>query len=276
VSGSKSGSSLPIGCAYFETPGAVLNIVRCRQNLLKILSVIDIHCHILPEVDDCPKSWETSEAMCRMASQDGIEQMVATPHANDRYYYDRAYHAQLLKQLQQRIGPSPQLSLGCDFHLSFENMQAALEKPERWCIGNTHYLLVEFNNFSIPPQMDDWLANMCAMAVVPIITHPERNPILQKAPERVQHWVNCGCAVQITASALTGEWGETAGRCARQFLKQGVVHFLATDSHDTVRRPPVLSKARKILEREFGNDIARALVEDNPAAVLKNQPLRLE
>jgi len=160
VSGSKSGSSLPIGCAYFETPGAVLNIVRCRQNLLKILSVIDIHCHILPEVDDGPKSWETSEAMCRMASQDGIEQMVATPHANDRYYYDRAYLAQLLKQLQQRIGPSPQLSLGCDFHLSFENMQAALEKPERWCIGNTHYLLVEFNNFSIPPQMDDWLANI--------------------------------------------------------------------------------------------------------------------
>jgi protein-tyrosine phosphatase len=235
--------------------------------------VIDIHCHILPEVDDGPKSWETSEAMCRLAAQDGIKHMVATPHANDRYYYDRAYLTELLSQLQERIGPTLQLSLGCDFHLSFENMQAALESPARWCIGNTQYLLVEFNNFSIPPQIDEWLAHMCTIAVVPIITHPERNPILQKAPERVFQWVSCGCAVQITASALTGAWGETASRCARQFLKRGFVHFLATDSHDTVRRPPVLSKARQVVEREFGIEVARALVEDNPAAVLSNKRL---
>ena len=238
--------------------------------------MIDIHCHILPEVDDGPKSWETSEAMCRMAAQDGIAHMVATPHANDRYYYDRVYLTELLAGLQQRIGPTPQLSLGCDFHLSFENMQAALQKPERWCIANSRYLLVEFNNFSIPPQMDDWLANMCTIEIVPIITHPERNPILQKTPERVLQLVSCGCAVQITASALTGSWGETAGRCARQFLKKGAAHFLATDSHDTIRRPPVLSQARKVVGKEFGEDVARALVEDNPAAVLNNKPLLVE
>ena len=235
--------------------------------------MIDIHCHILPEVDDGPKSWETSEAMCRMAAQDGIEHLVATPHANDRYYYDRAYLTRLLSQLRQRIGPQPQLSLGCDFHLSFENMQAALQTPERWCIADTRYLLVEFNNFSIPQQIDDWLANMCTLEVVPIITHPERNPILQKTPERVHQWVSHGCAVQITASALTGSFGDTAGRCARQFLKKGIVHFLATDSHDTLRRPPLLSQARKVVEKEFGSDVARSLVKDNPAAVLSNKPL---
>ena len=235
--------------------------------------MIDIHCHILPEVDDGPNSWETSEAMCRMAAQDGIEHMVATPHANDRYYYDRAYLAELLSQLQRRIGPVPQLSLGCDFHLSFENMQGAMQTPERWCIANTRYLLVEFNNFSIPPQMDDWLTNMCSIDIVPIITHPERNPILQKAPERVLQWVSCGCAVQITASVLTGSWGERAGQLARQFLKKNAVHFLATDSHDTVRRPPILSKAREAVEKELGKDTARVLVEDNPAAVLRNEPL---
>jgi protein-tyrosine phosphatase len=208
-----------------------------------------------------------------MASQDGIDHLVATPHANDRYYYDRAYLTDLLQQLQQRIGPTPKLSLGCDFHLSFENMQAALQAPERWCIANTRYLLVEFNNFSIPQQMDDWLANMCAIEVVPILTHPERNPILQKTSERVLQWVSCGCAVQITASALTGSWGDTAGRCARHLLKKGAAHFLATDSHDTVRRPPILSKARNVVEREFGPELAQALVQHNPAAVLNNKPL---
>ncbi len=138
-------------------------------NLLKSASVIDIHCHILPEVDDGPKSWEIAEGMCRMAAKDGIEHMVATPHANDRYYYDRAYLLNLLEQLQLRVGPTPQLSLGCDFHLSYENTQAAMQTPERWCIANTRYLLVEFNNFSIPQPLDDWLASMCEREIFPII-----------------------------------------------------------------------------------------------------------
>jgi protein-tyrosine phosphatase len=235
--------------------------------------VIDIHCHVLPEVDDGPQSWETAGAMCRMAVQDGITHMVATPHANDRYFYDRVYLVGLLQQLQQRVGRTPQLSLGCDFHLSFENMQAALQAPERWCIADTRYLLVEFNNFSIPQPMDDWLVQMCEREIVPIITHPERNPILQKTPERVLQWSAAGCAVQVTASALTGSWGDRAGQLARQFLKKEAVHFLATDCHDTVRRPPVLSQARKIVEKEFGPGIARTLVEENPAAVLRNEPL---
>jgi protein-tyrosine phosphatase len=237
--------------------------------------VIDIHCHILPEVDDGPKSWEICEAMCRMAAQDGIEHMVATPHANERYFYDRAYLTGLLQQLQARIGPMPQLSLGCDFHLSFENMQAGLQTPERWCIGSTRYLLVEFNNFGIPQPMDDWLAQMIEREIVPIITHPERNPILQKTPERVLQWAQVGCAVQITASALTGSWGDRAGQFARALLKKGAVHFLATDAHDTMRRPPVLSRARKKVEKEFGSDMAKALTEDNPATVLANRPLAL-
>lgn len=238
--------------------------------------MIDIHCHILPEVDDGPKSWETCEAMCRMAAQDGIEHMVATPHANDRYFYDRAYLTGLLQQLQERIGPKPRLSLGCDFHLSFENMQAALQTPERWCIGSTRYLLVEFNNFSIPQPMDDWLAQMIEREIVPIITHPERNPILQKTPERVLQWAQVGCAVQITASALTGSWGDRAGQFARALLKKRAVHFVATDAHDTMRRPPVLSRARKAVEKEFGVEMAKAITEDNPAAVLANKPLAFE
>ena len=112
-----------------------------------------------------------------MAAKDGIEHMVATPHANDRYYYDRAYLLSLREQLQLRVGPTPRLSLGCDFHLSYENTQAAMQTPEPWCIANTRYLLVEFNNFSIPQPLDDWLASMCEREITPIITHPERNPI---------------------------------------------------------------------------------------------------
>jgi protein-tyrosine phosphatase len=235
--------------------------------------VIDIHSHILPEVDDGPKSWETAEAMCRMAAQDGIDHMVATPHANDRYFYDRVYFAELLSHLQQRIGEKPKLSLGCDFHLSYENMQSAVETPERYCIGESRYLLVEFSNFNIPQQIDTWFLEMCERGYTPILTHPERNPILQDSTERVLKWVKEGCAVQITASAITGSWGDRARHAAQQLLKKRAVHFLATDAHDTLRRPPILSAARKLAAKEYGEALATALVETNPSAVVNNQRL---
>lgn len=235
--------------------------------------MIDIHSHILPEVDDGPKSWETAVAMCRMAAQDGIEHMVATPHSNDRYFYDREYLSGLLQNLQRRIGDRPKLSLGCDFHLSLENMQAALVTPEKYRIGNTRYLLVEFSNFGIPTQIDDWLSQMVEHGTRPILTHPERNPILQQSGERVLELVERGCAVQITASAITGFWGAKPRDMAQWFLKKEAVHFLATDAHDTSRRPPVLSEARKMVAKQFGEQLAAALVEGNPQAVVDDKLL---
>jgi protein-tyrosine phosphatase len=235
--------------------------------------VIDIHCHILPEVDDGPKSWETAESMCRMAAEDAIEHMVATPHANDRYFYDREYLSGLLHDLQQRIGDNPKLSLGCDFHLSLENMQNAQVAPERYCIGSSRYLLVEFSNFGIPPQIDEWLGQMIERGTRPIVTHPERNPILQQNAARVLQLVDRGCAVQVTASAITGFWGAKVREMAHWLLKEKAVHFLATDAHDTVRRPPVLSEARKIVAKQFGDELADALVEGNPRAVVNDQLL---
>src|SRR5277367_6662181 len=83
--------------------------------------VIDIHCHLLPEVDDGPKSWDIAVEMCRMSAADGITHAVATPHANDRYAYDRLYLSGLIGELREKIDNSLELTLGCDFHLSFEN-----------------------------------------------------------------------------------------------------------------------------------------------------------
>lgn len=233
--------------------------------------MIDIHCHILPEVDDGPKSWAIAEQMCRMAATDGTEHIIATPHANDRFHYDRKYLLKLLELLQQRIGPTPKLELGCDFHLSFENMQSALENAEPYRIGSSRYLLIEFSNFSIPQQIDDWMTQVIERGTVPIITHPERNPLLQQTPERVLDWVKLGCAVQVTASAMTGSWGERAHHSARWLFKKEAVHVLASDGHDLVRRRPVLSEARKVVTKEFGEEIAELVSNANPGAIVRNE-----
>ena len=235
--------------------------------------MIDIHCHILPEVDDGPKSWETAESMCRMAAQDGIEHMVATPHANDRYFYDREYLSGLLQDLQRRIGDRPKLSLGCDFHLSYNNLQDALSNPSRYAIDGSHYMLVELSNYSVPQQTTDCFMQLGDRGITAIITHPERNPILRESLQRVVEWAEQGCVIQVTGSALTGLWGDRTRRAAHWLLEHDAVHVLATDAHDTEKRIPVLSTARDAATEVCGEEVAEALVEGNPQAIIQSQPL---
>jgi protein-tyrosine phosphatase len=235
--------------------------------------MVDIHSHILPEVDDGAQSWEMAVHMCHMAAQDGIEHMVATPHANGEFAYDRNWLRGVLDELRQRTGGKPQLSLGCDFHFSYENLESLSETPHRYTIEDTPYLLVEFSDFSVPPSVNDELEDLLHRGLFPIITHPERNPLLQRRPERVLDLARMGCAVQVTASAMTGRWGDKAKRVAQWLLDREAVHILATDSHSVEGRPPILSAARDVITRSYGPVVAQFLTDENPRAVVTGMPL---
>lgn len=235
--------------------------------------MIDIHCHILPETDDGASSWDVAVEMCRIAAADGITHMVATPHANGEYTYDRGQHLATLSVLQQRSSTSIEFSLGCDFHLSFENVSAVRSTPSTYTIGETRYLLVELSDYSIPPNLGWHLAALLNAGLHPIITHPERNPIVQKSPKVVLDWVAGGAIIQVTANSLTDRWGKTARKTAEWLLHSDAVHVLATDAHDTKSRPPILSAGRDAAARLTDNSIARALVLDNPQAIVNGLPL---
>lgn len=235
--------------------------------------MVDIHSHILPEVDDGSKSWDVSVAMCHAAAADGITHMVATPHANDKYHYDREYLQGLLVQLQLRVGEAPKLSLGCDFHLSYDNIQDVLANPARYVIGETRYMLVELSNYSVPSQITDCFLKLGDCGITAVITHPERNPILRESPQRVVEWAEQGCVIQVTGSSFTGFWGERTRRAAERLLEQQAIHVLATDAHSMEKRTPILSVARDAAAEICGEEIAEALVESNPRAIISNQPL---
>lgn len=235
--------------------------------------MVDIHSHILPEVDDGPTSWDVCVSMCRMAAADGITHMVATPHANDRYHYDRPYLEGLLAHLRSLVGDSPKLGLGCDFHLSIDNLQDAYANPARYAIEGTRYVLVEFSNYAVPQGITDSLLKLGDVGLTPILTHPERNPILRETPQRVVEWAEQGFVVQTTGSALTGFWGERVRRAALWLLERQAVHVLATDAHDTEKRIPILSTARDAAAEICGEAVADALVEGNPHAIISNQQL---
>lgn len=211
--------------------------------------------------------------MCRRAAADGITHMVATPHANERYLYEREYTQDLVAQLQDKVGDSLKIGLGCDFHLSYENIQDALAHPKRYVINDTRYLLVEFSNYSVPQQTLDSFHKLGDCGMTPIITHPERNPILRENLQRVVEWAEQGCVIQMTGSALTGFWGERTRRAALWLLEHQAVHVLATDAHDTEKRVPILSTARDAAAKISGEEVAQALVEGNPRAIIDNQPL---
>ena len=211
--------------------------------------------------------------MCRMAAADGITHQVATPHANDRYHYDRPYLQGMVAHLQGLVGNALTLSLGCDFHLSYDNLQNVLADPSRYAIEGSRYMLVELSNYSIPPQTTDCFLKLGDRGITAIITHPERNPILRENLQRVVEWAEQGCVIQMTGSALTGFWGERARRAAQWLLEHDAVHVLATDAHEIEKRIPVLSTARDAAAEIKGDEVAQALVDANPRAIINSQPL---
>jgi len=233
--------------------------------------MVDIHCHVLPNVDDGPKDWNVAEEMCHIAAQDGITHIVATPHSNDEFAYDRGALRAKLTRLQTVCGEWPMLTLGCDFHFSYENVSAALGDPNRFSIGNTQYLLVEFSDFALSLPMREALARLVHAGLVPIVTHPERNLLMQQNHELILKLLDLGCLVQVTASSLTGRWGDAARATALWLLKNDAVHVLATDAHDPVHRPPILSAGRDAAAKLCGQDVARALVDDNPRAIVSGE-----
>ena len=241
----------------------------------RYLPMIDIHSHILPGLDDGSKSWEMTLEMCRMAILDGITHIVATPHASDTYAYDPGRVRALVTELEDKIGDQLAISMGCDFHLSIENIEDAIANPHRYTIASKQYLLVELSEYGIPPQIMESFSGLQAAGITPVITHPERNTILRRRPERVLEWVDMGCLAQVTASAVTGLWGDAARRFAMWLLENDAVHVLASDAHDAKYRKPILSEARDVVSKHFGTTLARKLVQDNPEAIVSGRSLRI-
>jgi protein-tyrosine phosphatase len=235
--------------------------------------MIDIHCHPLPGIDDGAKSLDIAVAMCQMAKRDGITHLVATPHCNYRYRFDAATNRARLKELQSAVEESPSLLLGCDFHLSYDNLRKLAENGSDFSINNTRYLLVEFADHFVPEQMDNVFYEIEVTGYTPILTHPERNPVIQRKPELLYHWATRGCLVQVTAMSYVGGFGSRAQALSEEWLERNLIHFFASDGHDLTHRPPILSSCYKKVASVRGKEVADRLLEANPSAVINGAPL---
>jgi len=211
--------------------------------------------------------------MARIAAEDGIEQMVCTPHmfngrSNDAQPDEIATR---VSGLQKEIGAGRlKLLPGNEVHISHQIAKQA--RDHRFTrINNGNYMLLEFPAMMIPVGADDVFYKLQLAGLSPILVHPERNAQFQANPALVESFVRRGVFVQVTAMSVAGEFGVKAQKCAESLLRHQCVHFLATDTHRPKTRPPILSRGRDAAAAIIGPVGARRLVEDNPLAVISGK-----
>ena len=231
--------------------------------------MIDIHSHILPGVDDGSPDDDATSAMLSIARQDGIVELTATPHADLSYRFDPAHCRAEIERWAAASPDGPRLHLGCEVHLTPENLEAAVRTPRDYALGGRDCLLLELPNLALASAIEPGIQFLLEGGLRPIIVHPERNPLFLKEPFFAERLVDSGCFLQLTAQSITGSFGPDPQRLALSLLKNGLAHFVASDAHGVDHRRPLLSTAFAEIERRFSNELANLLFVDNPRAALQ-------
>jgi protein-tyrosine phosphatase len=236
--------------------------------------MIDLHCHILPGIDDGAADLSVSLAMARAAVADGVTIVACTPHILPGLYHNSGPQIrQATDDLQHALDRQDiplRLVAGADVHM-VPDFVAGLRAGSLLSLADSRYVLVEPPHHVVPLRLEDLFFNLLAAGYVPILTHPERLTWLKSHYPAIKRLVRNGVWLQITAGSLAGAFGRNAQYWAERLLDEGCVHILATDAHDVRRRPPNLSMGRDLAARRVGDAMAEHLVVTRPKGVLANE-----
>jgi len=241
--------------------------------------MIDIHNHILPCLDDGSDSPEKSLRMAKIAVDDGIRVVVATPHTNNGVYQVSPEkiieEVKLLNQLLQDKGVPLKILPGADVHVDLNLIEEIKAGRVMTVNNNQRYIMLELPDSGVPQHLSEFLWEIKLNGLTPVFTHPERNAAIQNDINILHGFIMQGAMSQITAMSLTGEFGKDARKCAVSLLKYNLAHVIATDAHSVRRRPPVLSRALKVAGEVVGDEYAIRMVTEIPDKIIKGAQVSL-
>lgn len=241
--------------------------------------MIDLHCHMLPAVDDGAASEEESLAMARVAVQSGVTEIALTPHFNapdDSVGFSALELKRRMQQLQRLF---QQAELPLRLHTGMElfatpDLAALLDAGSLLTLGGSHYLLVEFAFGEAPRFLDSTLRLLRSRGFRPVLAHPERYYCVQDEPELLLRWARGGIALQLNKGSFFGMFGNHAARTAKWCMQRGCLHLIGSDAHSPYRRTPRLSDIYDLVSDTSGPEIADFLLQENPAAILADRPVQ--
>ncbi len=239
--------------------------------------MVDIHCHILPGVDDGAADWEESVGMAEIALESGIGQLAATPHMTGCWEQVQIFSKirdtfdRLHRELKQRDIPL-ELCLGAEVLVVPGTMELGREGvlPS---LGQGNYLLVEFFFDTPGGEMNQALNQLEHLGYCPVLAHPERYDAVRRHPALVDQWFHRGYAIQVNRGSILGEFGPGPQMLAQDLVSRGLVHAIASDGHGTIRRIPELRSVWQWVVRKTDEDYARVVLEDNPGRILSGGPM---
>lgn len=219
--------------------------------------MIDIHCHILPQIDDGSGSLEESIGMAKLAAAEGITDIIATPHhANGKWLNEAAKVVEevaLLNRLLAAEGIPITIHSGQEIRVYRELMED-YQEGKLLCLGGSPYMLLEFSSASVPSYIDSLLHECQVAGIIPIIAHPERNQELTSKPEKLLELIEGGALCQVTSHSINGLFGSKIQKLAIDWCRSNLIHFVSSDAHNLKQRAFQLSKAYATLDLEIGHE----------------------
>jgi protein-tyrosine phosphatase len=237
--------------------------------------MVDIHCHLLPGIDDGATSFEDSAAMCEQLVADGCRAVIATPHQRHDLWpnHDLAALEHLRRNVAEHAPASLEIHLGAEIRVDSEIPDELVRGGGLQPLAGGHHLLIEFDRREPPPGTGavDLVHELVVLGWRPIVAHPELIAWLAEDLDTTTELVERGARLQVTAMSVTGDFGRFAQARCQRLLDAGLVHFVASDAHSPRQRPPGLSRARRLVAERHGEDVAVLLTATNPGAVLLDQ-----
>lgn len=238
--------------------------------------MIDIHCHILPGVDDGAQDMEETRRMLEIAWEEGIDTIIATPHYRHRYIENTQERLnerlRLTQEAASLVSPEFRIYLGNEIYFSHSSVES-LRGGRALTMAGSNYTLVEFFTGKPYQELEAAIRDFQLGGYQPIIAHAERYDCLLEQPSRVEELVEMGAYIQVNAKTVTGGNGRNGKSFAKKLLKYELIHFIGTDAHSAEQRAPEMRKAQEYLAKKAGAAYAEALCGGNAWKILQKEYL---